>query len=327
MKPESKSKLKTKPISPVNNKPTSKKDPKDPNKKLLFMTLGAIVSLLAIGSIVVVVLSSIKVDLTNQFYGALEKSMSLSYVHQKYTTAGSNYGSNMHMVADSYTDFSNVKAPKTKAHMTVDFADINVLDVDYVATKNYADYVKINKLGDGKEVKTLQFDKNTWYAMKDASEASNVDMFQTAKTINQTFGQSISGNYTADDRNALLKMYKEKKGFVFDVKKDVKEVTVHGERAYVYSVKINAVAIKAINDEAAKRLGLKTTLHEYKNQAMTIAISAKTGKFVQIIVKESGLTSTLDIDYPETLEITVPKETIPYSSLSMTESQAHSNSY
>lgn len=285
---------------------------KTANKRLLFIFISAIIGLLMLGGGLAFLLMSMTVNQTDRFYQALEKSMSTKYLNQKYDVSSTSSLLSFSITADTYSDFSDVKAPKTKAHLVIDSNSKTVEDADFVITKNYTNYAKIKVLGDGQEYAKSNYKKDVWYSFSSKSQASFVDIFNMGGSVNQTFGEFLSGNYTEADRNALVKLYKDEKCFTFDSKTDVKERTIDGEKLYVYTVKMNGAAILKVNQEAAKRLGIaEPDRDQYKDGTVEISVRASDNRVVHVTMTENQLKMNVTISYPSSVDIVVPTDAKP----------------
>lgn len=286
--------------------------------KIVSITIAVILSVTT-AIIVSILFGFFRPNYQKIFYDAVENHMSTGYISQKNTSKMNYMGSKLVAVVDSTSDFTNVKVPKTISHTTIEVAGKKIADYESITTKSYIEYAKIAQLGDGVEVGELKFDQNTWYEFASEEEASRVDLLQMTKATNTTFGELIVGRYYTFTRQVLLKMYKDKDCFRFDVNKDVKEEYIDGKNLVRYDVKLNMQGIREVNEEASSRLGIEMVANlDYDDSQfdkLILYIDKESGRFSKVEIKSKEGQVWIDMGYPSALNIEIPTETVPFSSV------------
>lgn len=252
---------------------------------------------------------------TDRFYQAIEQNMQTSYIRKHYIINDFKMFEDVHLGSydiDSYSDFSNPKSPRSRITEETTFSG-KFDKINYIATKDYSNYIQYIHTPNADLGQAPNLKLNQWHSV-DMQYLGTTDFFNFGGKLNTTLGELLVGNYSANDRIALLNMYKNLKAFKFDPQKDVGRQQVNGEDAYVYTVMMNGDAITKINREAVKRLGLATSVPDIYSGSIKLAVSGKTGRFIQLNedpTSDSG--AIINYEYPTSLDIQIPTSTLAFS--------------
>ncbi|QQS20261.1 hypothetical protein IPL85_02325 [Candidatus Saccharibacteria bacterium] len=246
------------------------------------------------------------------FYAALENNLSTTYVKREIRKSGEVSGGDV--MAFTQTDVSDPAKPKSFLKTVSVTSGNEYTSERYLGTPVYPAYVRYSCEGCALPP-NLSPVAGKWLQIKDMNEVfafGGDDLGWAQYEINTSLSRYIMGNFSSDDRKAILQAYRDKKVFVVPSTAQTVDIDGHKVKAYT-NVQTDWKSLQAVNDLAAKRT--KQEMRGIGNSGYDITLSfyidQSTKRFVRVEEKSSTsnlYSETVDYSYPTQLTILPPSQ-------------------